>query len=162
MQYKHKLSASALPHGDVTRFWSKVWKGDGCWSWCAGKYPEGYGSFWFKGKSVGAHRFSWMLHNNSDIPKGLFVCHSCDNKWCVRPNHLFLGTILENNQDSTRKNRRSRGTSRPASRLNEASVLEIRGIYREGASSYRSLAAQYRVTPNTIGQLIRGDTWRWL
>jgi HNH endonuclease len=75
----------------------------GCWIWIkAGQY--GYGYMILNKKKIRAHRLSWIIHNG-DIPEGLLVCHKCDVKCCVNPNHLFLGTGDDNMQDMIKKNR---------------------------------------------------------
>lgn len=86
------------------RFWRKVEKGPGCWLWKA-SLRNRYGQFGVKpGYIEFAHRFSYELKYGA-VPKGLFVCHSCDNKICVNPKHLFLGTALDNNRDCWNKGR---------------------------------------------------------
>lgn len=91
------------------RFWSKVHrKGDDeCWPWCGtlqapNNVGARYGNFciYEDGKNISyrAHRFSWILANGS-IPEGLVIMHTCDNTECVNPNHLELGTQLDNVQD---------------------------------------------------------------
>ena len=92
----------------LKRFWDKVDKADGCWEWTAclkkGKKGNGYGFFWLHGKNFRAHRFSWII-NFGNISDGLCVLHRCDNRRCVRPDHLFLGTVTDNNVDAIKKGR---------------------------------------------------------
>lgn len=85
------------------RFWSKVSKSEGCWEWTAA-LRSGYGVFYADGRLHRAHRVSWEIANGP-IAEGLLVCHRCDNRRCVRPDHLFLGTSTDNNRDMTEKGR---------------------------------------------------------
>lgn len=87
------------------RFFAKVKKTDTCWLWTANQTGTGYGAFNYRGRSsFKAHRASWILHYG-EIPGKLLVCHHCDVKLCVRPDHLFLGTHSDNAQDCIRKGR---------------------------------------------------------
>jgi hypothetical protein len=89
------------------RFWANVLKTSTCWLWKGSKRPNGYGRLQVRGevnKTFGVHRLSWELHNGP-IPSGLFVCHKCDVPLCVNPEHLFLGTQLENMRDRRAKGR---------------------------------------------------------
>lgn len=89
------------------RFWAKVEKSDCCWNW-TGKPNNGYGMIGdTSGKMIYAHRFSWELHNGSKVPSGLVVRHKCDNKMCVNPDHLEIGTQKDNIADMINRGRKA-------------------------------------------------------
>ena len=94
----------------IIRFWDKVDKKgeDDCWEWTASTRTNGYGQIHFDQKMMQAHRASWIIENGK-IPEGLVVCHSCDNKTCVNPNHLWIGTQGDNMADRDRKGRQGGG-----------------------------------------------------
>lgn len=89
----------------LNRFWNKVYKTDSCWLWIGSRLPTGYGTFRVGKKVKRAHRVSWELHNGPIIDGSLLVCHTCDNPMCVNPDHLFLGTNLDNMRDRNAKGR---------------------------------------------------------
>lgn len=78
----------------------------GCIEWVRGLTVDGYGQLKIDGHMVHAHRASWMQHRGQ-IPKGIFVCHRCDNPRCINVEHLFLGTALDNTRDCIQKGRRN-------------------------------------------------------
>lgn len=139
----------------ITRFWSHVAHGPGCWEWQAAiNRVTGYGAFNPYGRTVTPHRFAYELENGP-IPKGLLVCHRCDNRRCVRPDHLFLGTHADNNRDSAAKGNRLR-----VARLTVDQVRDIRLLYALEAVSYSEIAVRYGVNEHTIARIIRREYWK--
>jgi hypothetical protein len=173
---------------DEQRFWAKVKKSDGCWEWTAFCYTKsGYGHFAIstdgtaKGwRSISAHRYSWILHFRL-IPPHLCVLHRCDNRKCVRPDHLFLGTHMDNHIDAKSKGRliyqtnpnwlkgkaghypnkfRKRGEEHHKAILNDSAVRYIRQNYKRGNGA--SLARKYGVSPNTVYGITSRRIWKEL
>jgi hypothetical protein len=104
------------------RFWNKVHKTATCWLW-RGHKNKGYGLFAEDGLKARkrVHRFSWELHNGA-IPGGLLVCHKCDVRCCVRPDHLFLGTHQDNYDDMVSKGRQRTRQRETEERIQTAGI----------------------------------------
>ena len=132
----------------------------GCWVWTGCRTGNGYGAFKINQRQVGAHQFAYLLFRGP-LPQGYMVCHHCDNPLCVNPQHLFLGTQLDNVRDMFSKGRQPiRKGSASYSILKEAQVLEIRKLAEVPGIKRSELAKAFGVTPATIGSVIRRSNWK--
>lgn len=150
------------PQPLANRFWSKVNIGspDECWEWQGSiNKSSGYGKFWVEnGKDVGAHCMAYILSTGND-PTGLYICHSCDNKICCNPNHLWKGTPRDNAQDRKNKNRSFRpvGEKSVNAKLTWEKVNDIRKLSKTHTG--RELAKMFMVCPSSISLILRNQTW---
>ena len=147
--------------GSTERFWSKVRKTEECWVWTSSKHGHGYGLFFLNGKTERAHRLSYKIQFG-EIPKGMQVCHHCDNTSCVRPDHLFLGTAKQNMEDASRKGRLPIGENAARSKLTAPKVGEIRARHASGNNPIAKLAREYGVSRPTIDAVLNRKTWAHL
>jgi|SRR6188508_1684736 len=130
----------------------------GCWLWNGGGYEtRGYWRIVVNGKKTLVHRLAYERHRGS-IPHGLCVCHTCDMRCCVNPEHLFLGTKAENNADRDQKGRQPRGEDIGLAKLTAEQVLAIRA----STDTERALGREYGVAHCTIGSIRRRTTWTHL
>lgn len=146
----------------VSRFWKKIKKSDGCWTWTRDRHAGNrYGRIWTGERRVPAHRFSWELHYGQ-IPRGMEVCHRCDFTFCVRPDHLFLGTHAENMGDCAAKKRivsgHVRGSRHGNAKLTESDVIDIRTCASFGASR-AALRAAFGVGHSVISEILTRKAW---
>ncbi len=146
------------------KLWANVTKTLNCWEWNRGLGSHGYGQVYLRrGKPLLAHRVSWEI-TNGQIPKGLYVLHKCDNKKCVRPDHLFIGTQKDNIRDMFKKGRantrQARGDNNPNIKISDAQVKEIKEKYiggtRQNPGNALLLAKEYGITRNLVYQIKNG------
>lgn len=141
----------------------------GCWLWTGRINQDGYGIFGDSG--TGAHRASFQLFKG-EIPKGLLVCHHCDVRSCVNPDHLFLGTHRDNMDDMMRKriiskkkvkvrinNRSSEDCN--LTKLTAEMVTEIRNLHSKGVTS-RKIGEIFSVTHSNVRYIVNRKTWKHL
>ncbi len=127
-----------------------------CWVWQGEINPKGYGIIYRKGKKFKAHRWMWITHQG-EIPEGMCVLHRCDNRPCVNPDHLFLGTAMVNAQDMVTKNRQ-------AAKLTPQQIDEIRLRHRPKCqfNGTRALAKEFQVSGATIEEIVSRRGWKHL
>lgn len=148
----------------IARFWAKVkiLGPEDCWEWKASLNGCGYGHVGINGKMFISHRVAWEL-TYGPIPKGLCICHKCDNPPCINPNHLFIGTQQDNVTDMESKGRavRSNGEKNGKAKLTKDQVIEIRRLYAiESHMSLSAIGRAFGVTPSAIYNIVNRKFWK--
>lgn len=143
----------------------------GCWLWNTTTNNGGYGIVKHKGKVIGAHRLSYELYCE-EIPESMVVCHKCDTRSCVNPEHLFIGTYKDNTQDMITKGRkrngdrsklmmgndRSVGVKNCSAKLTEQQVIDIFLDNRKA----KQIAGEYSIHVNTVYKIKNRIRWKHL
>jgi len=147
------------------RFWEKVDKTEACWNWTGYISNHGSGAFVIGTKRYLPYRVSWEFINGP-IPKGMQVCHKCDNRKCVRPDHLWLGTQKDNVQDMIEKGRQStfdktsiRGELCGNSKLNSKQVLEIREHRKNNTLDSKEISKMYNISRTHVYWIWHKKVW---
>lgn len=128
--------------------------GEYCWEWRGSVGSHGYGNFDYPGATGTAHRAAYLMLIG-EIPEGMHVLHRCDNRRCVRPDHLFLGTHADNMADMARKARAVRGEAHPKARLTEDIVRQIRAA----TGTQREIAERFGLSQGYVSQIKNRRLW---
>ena len=127
----------------------------GCHEWQSKVAKDGYGHFTLGvGRHVLAHRYAWMIANG-EIPSGKLVCHHCDNRRCVNPRHLFIGTHSDNAKDMVAK-----GRNVGRRKLSKEDVLKIKRLLKQGCWSQDFISKMYGVDQTTISRIGLDQTYQ--
>ena len=131
---------------------------ESCWLWVGGVSGSGYGMVPMgKHKRPYAHRISYEVHNGP-IPAGMSVLHKCDNKRCVNPYHLFVGTQKDNMVDMVSKKRHMHGERTNTAKITEADVREIRALKEKGVT-LSAIATQFGICFQQVSRIVRRERW---
>ena len=157
----------------MERFFNKIVKcpDTGCWNWSGAlrnRKRNSYGSLKYEGKTVDAHRVSWIIHNGS-IPEKMFICHTCDNRRCVNPNHLFVGTHSDNMKDAFKKGKIcvptssqfKKGISPENKRLNLKQSKEVKSkIENRGNKTLKKLSEELNLPYQLLRDINCGRVYK--
>lgn len=141
------------------RFERAVIKKDGCWEWYGPMYVNGYGNITFQNKRILAHRVSYLLHKGA-VEDHLLICHTCDNRVCTNPEHLFKGTHKDNLSDMAQKGRSSRGQKNGRSKLSDADVKIIKKMIKSKKFLHRDIANKFSVCRPLISLIANNKNWK--
>lgn len=147
----------------IARFLSHVDRSnEGCWNWNGIENSNGYGRFSINDRHELSHRVSYRIFFG-EIPEGLNVCHQCDNRKCVNPDHLWLGSQSENLIDASAKGRMKRPDTRADRNGNTSLTWEkvhaIRDMHGRGVRKFH-IAKLFNVSPSTISNITNHETWK--
>jgi hypothetical protein len=149
------------------KFWSKVNKrgADECWPWTHGKDTNGYGVFHIRNKQISSHRVAFMWANKLTHTPTLYTLHTCDNRACCNPKHMYLGTPTDNMRDKTKRKRydyykNMRGERNAGAKLTDVQVRKIRIVGH--SLKLRDLAKLFNVGVTTICHILQRRTWKHL
>jgi hypothetical protein len=156
---KRRKTPTGVPIRDRIGFYTDKGDGSGCWTWTGRINACGYGQLGVSGKLRSAHRLAYESSVGS-IPDGVQVCHKCDVRSCVRPDHLFLGTQADNIRDMVSKGR-ARGGSHLGERngRSKLSADQVREILAANGLTQRQIAAHFGVSQTLIGRIRSGKNW---
>ncbi len=142
----------------LERFLIKVDRSGDCWIWMGRQDTDGYGITHAWGNQWRAHRLAYHLYHG-EVPDGMHVCHSCDNRACVNPAHLFAGTNQDNTADRNRKGRQAKGERTNHNKLTPDQVRELRQRYEQGEVVHH-LARAFGIADSSAWAIVRREHWK--
>ena len=145
------------PH-DIARFWSKADVGQQtqCWNWLGSCRTTGYGSFRLNGQLLQAHRVAYEIFYSAPSDNTLYVLHFCDNRKCVNPFHLHLGTHADNMREASERGGFKRGYDNHAAKFTDETIVEMRKMYAAGGFSGRALSKHFGIGRDYVYEVVTG------
>ena len=138
---------------------SVIKKESGCWDWSGCLYATGYGKITFQTKNWLAHRASYKIHKG-DVPSDMLVCHTCDNRKCTNPDHLFIGTHKDNLSDMKNKGRSNRGQKNGRSKLTDEDVGSLKHMNRVRYFEQKELAKHFGINRSLVSMILGEKVWQ--
>ena len=143
------------------KFWDRVKCGNAevCWPWQGPLSWNGYGRVWTDDKRERSHRVAYLLSGIGDLDSGKFCLHTCDNRACCNPAHLFAGTQKENIRDCIDKGRFAVGERNGRARLARPDILKIVELHSSGMTK-AAIARRFKVSESNVRHIVKGDGWK--
>jgi hypothetical protein len=167
MSWRSLRATVELADSDKQRFWAKVARRgpDECWDWTAGLFSDGYGAFKMatgsrNGRQLRAHKVSYFIHHGRWPSRRDLICHTCDRRQCVNPNHLFQGTPADNSADMVQKRRHLHGERHHSCKITAQLASSIRDRVR-GGESPTSLACELGIPRSIVYAIKYGKNWKY-
>lgn len=158
---KYAANIPKLTSRLIQSYWRRVTKTDNCWSWIGDIDKRyGYGRVNIKDKKYIASRVAWTIQHGSSPPRNKLVCHTCDNRRCVNPKHLFLGTHKQNSMDAANKRRMCHGAMHHLTTITALAVKQVRLAVSAGAK-HRDVAERFNLTRSAVGAIVTGKNWKY-
>jgi hypothetical protein len=143
------------------RFWARTIPSNECIRWLGAITSAGYGCVRINKQTYQAHRVAYELEKG-EIPSNMYVIHTCDNRWCVNPEHLFIGTHQDNMTDKIRKGRQPQhhGENNPRARLTQKDIKEIRELYHSGNWKQKDIGLLFGIHQTHVSRIITWGVWK--
>ncbi len=139
------------------RLWEKVQKGPGCWEWTGSLDTHGYGQLAVHRVAQRVHRLVWAVTHGD--PGKLHVLHTCDNRKCCNPDHLFLGTNADNVRDRVEKGRQPQGETHHMAKYTDADLREMKRL-RESGLTLLAVGDRFGASSGYVCDVLKGNK-RW-
>lgn len=156
------MNTQIITHRQSKKLFNKIMPepNTGCWIWIGAYDNTGYGRYKMGNTTEAAHRVLFRLYKDK-IQKGFLICHSCDNRFCVNPDHLFAGTHQDNADDMINKKRHIYGEKKWCAKFKESDIINVRNLYDSGITQME-IALKYNCSQSHISEITTRKQWKHL